>query len=715
MNEEYSEHRSALARQAAAKIQRAKIVSFDIFDTLIGRIVASPSDVFTLMEADLEKLIGTKVSNFPGLRREAEKRAKESALDNDGREDVSLVEIYEVVAQLLELSPKLMGQAAQIEMDWERKCLVPRDVGKMLFKMARAAHKDIVLVSDMYLPRDFIEDVLTQNGYGNWVHFYLSSETGTTKAIGTIFGDVLTDFNCCPEDLLHIGDNGHGDVAVPNKRGIKTFHVPRTTDQLKSRFSFSKKIHRRMVSENRTLSKSVVAQTISDRIFAGFPSNVPCAFKGDPFEFGYSTLGPLVLSFSRWLKANAEMQGCDKLLFLSRDGKILKSAFDLIYPDAEIKTDYVYASRRIANVSSIKKDWDIRKIADQPIYSTMLSTYCQYRFGLRREMLDRDFLRSLGITNVDLSIGNKFDREILLQILLHHREIIFDESRAQADKYSRYLKSHVGGAKKAGIVDIGYAATMQAAISMLIGAPVRGYYLASSVQALGKNIRPEHMAAFLESFGEGQASGLHLGINSHRFFYETLICSDEDSFEGFQTGLTKTIPEFSTDLDALNRKAFVTLAHAGALAFCEEFVARWPLPLNEFWLPGDASVCALDSFLKEPVPGDLSAFMDVEFEDKYGPSLKRVLVASDQLRARTRVSEIWKEGAEVWSRSKQNNKKIQVIKKETRLWRGMRKWEAILVRSVSSEKKFRKYNRDRTSYFSESSIRVVRQYGRLFD
>jgi hypothetical protein len=70
-------------------------------------------------------------------------------------------------------------------------------------------------------------------------------------------------------------------------------------------------------------------------------------FGRDPEVFGYVILGPLLAGFADWLHEGAIDQGIEKLGFLTREGPILRSAYEALYPNSQIETSTVVASRRI--------------------------------------------------------------------------------------------------------------------------------------------------------------------------------------------------------------------------------------------------------------------------------------------------------------------------------------------------------------------------------
>ena len=87
------------------KIDCHKIISFDLFDTLIKRNVVSPTDIFRIVELD------TKCRNFAYDRIEAEEKARKVTIN----EEVTLQEIYDCLPYDDVKKKYLLGQELETE------------------------------------------------------------------------------------------------------------------------------------------------------------------------------------------------------------------------------------------------------------------------------------------------------------------------------------------------------------------------------------------------------------------------------------------------------------------------------------------------------------------------------------------------------------------------------------------------------------------------
>ena len=64
-------------------------------------------------------------------------------------------------------------------------------------------------------------------------------------------------------------------------------------------------------------------------------------------RLGFTYGGPLCLAFIEWFYPLLKENKFSDVLFISRDGWILKKVFEILYPNSKIKAHYIYASREI--------------------------------------------------------------------------------------------------------------------------------------------------------------------------------------------------------------------------------------------------------------------------------------------------------------------------------------------------------------------------------
>lgn len=673
------------------KIDRYPIISFDIFDTLIERVYSSPSAIFKVMENN-PLVRNTGVVNFAGLRRQAEKDARAEA-EEAGNEEIGLADIYKFVGRYCGLAQDLLDRLMALEIATETAALREARMGRLMYDYALKLNKRVILTSDMYLSRETVISFLKKNDFLDYDRLYLSSDYNKTKRTGTLFKLVLEDLAVPASDILHIGDNPLGDFSVPEGLGITTLRILRPGDRMENDYTFTRKI-KEQLSQSMTLERSYVLREIQSSIFDLKLSERKCF--DNPWHFGSAMLGPLVLGAVTWIKRECEKDNIDKILFLSRDGKVFKEAFDVLYPD-EIPTEYVYSSRRAASVASFANEWDIQRVLNKRYYTQTLHHYLSYNFGLTAEDLE---------SLPDCDISGNTDPAILRETVMSYKDTILEHSRLQHRYYLDYLKKRVGNARNLAVVDIGYAGTMQKSISVLLGKKVKGYYLATDVSLLENGLTGEDAKGYLSDLTPNKEQD-PLGINKNRFFYEAIICSEENSFLGF----TPEGEFLFSDFEDPFRKKFVRLAHEGAVDYCRKFAEFWDRSVP-FSLSGRDACCALDNFLDYPVPQDLVLFDNIEFEDQVAPALKRVMLTREP---RAGVREIWVKGAEMLHNMQENiaRKKALDAEAAAAAKKNAHKVEKWLLRKFLSQKKFEKYSRDRKAFFLDSRSGVVKAYAKM--
>ena len=293
--------------EATSADAELKVVSFDLFDTLLIRPFVRPTDLFRLME---------RIHDVPGF---ADRRIR---AERDAREAVghrvTLDDIYAQMPDLLDCKGR--------ECEMEVSLVMPnRDMVEELDSY-RAQGKKIALASDMYLPRGTIERMLEKSRIC-YDALFISSDVGKSKHDGTLFRHMLAHFEIGPDEMLHIGDNRYSDYRIPRSLGIRASHrVSPIKRYLKSHFD-----ERRFLKRNDPLTASIIVAMDMLR-----------SAESDPWrELGGRYGGPLVYSYSKYL-VDHHGEG-SLLLFAARDGYSTEKAVNLL--DQSIPTGYAYVQR----------------------------------------------------------------------------------------------------------------------------------------------------------------------------------------------------------------------------------------------------------------------------------------------------------------------------------------------------------------------------------
>lgn len=687
---------------------RTKMVSFDVFDTLLERSCASPKDVFGLMESEATELSGGKIREFRKLRVLAEKTAIDAAAREE-REDTDLNAIYAELRSLANLSLQEEQAIKNCELEVESEVLKVRDAGKKLYEEAVRAGLHIVLVSDMYLPSAFIEQRLEDAGYRSHTTLYLSSELGVTKREGGLFAHVLRAERLRPEEVLHIGDNPLGDVEVPKRLGLKTQHLPRAMSILRddeTRDALVRSSSRRAASVHDSMLLGLYAKRFySDPALSHQSGSL---FDGDPFQLGYGGLGPSIVGFTTWLHRQVRRDGIERLVFLARDARICKSVYDTLFggsPDA-CETQYALASRRSAWGATLYCRADLATMLTHPVRSTTLGDWLGSRFALKPADLDLEAIRSAGFPSEFHKIGDKTDRNALEQVVLAHEARILERSRMERELLREYYEGLApDDGRKWAIVDLGYAGSMQRALQRILGRDVGGYYYATFKTA-SVELRSQVFRGFVGD--RIPPSGVGHPICQHRFLMETFFCAPEPSFLHFERGSEGRVEaRFSDVVEDERRRRVVRSIQEGALALARDVRTHYPSYLRDLDLDAYGSIAWLDDMLRRPNPVDAAILEGVVFEDSVGGTEKRYVLAPHGSNAQS----IWQQAAAARAESQQlalSSSRWQAV-----AGRVLVKAEQQVVARLQGKKKAKKLKRGRELFFRDSKHRAARIYEEL--
>lgn len=89
---------------------------------------------------------------------------------------------------------------------------------------------------------------------------------------------------------------------------------------------------------------------------------------------GYEVVGPILYGFIKWLFNQARHQGIKQILFMSREGYLLKKAYDLLNLNREIPSLYLEVSRRSLTVPSFTLKPSLQSIIESLANNARVTT-----------------------------------------------------------------------------------------------------------------------------------------------------------------------------------------------------------------------------------------------------------------------------------------------------------------------------------------------------
>lgn len=500
-----------------------KAVAFDIFDTLLVRPLVNAESTKRLVAQQAGATLGDLYLDY---RASAEGRARERA----GR-DVSLDAIYEELQRLTGINDQERRQLQSLEERIEMASVSARPEALALFNHARSLGKPILLISDMFLPRDCIEQMLLSNGIAGWTAFYLSNEVGVRKDQGELYRHVLAERRLASEALMMIGDNERSDFQIPDDLGIRTLHVLRPTELARGLPKFRSLVEdceRHPELDRELMLGLLLRRNFSPLTYAGQP--VRSLTRDDAVLLGYNVLGPLLVSFADWLQHTARRDGIAQLHFLSREGKLIKAAYELWCEGQEDApaAHYLVLSRRAITMARLAGLDDILRVARPTYFANSLENFLESRFGYqlsaqrRRELIDAGLWHEGQQVEV---IDN--DTRALRQVLEALQGDLLQQAAQERPAMMAYLQSTaLGQDGSAAVVDVGYSGTIQAQLTGLLERQVHGYYFITD-KDIGQALEP--LGVWAQGCFLDQSTRQQPGAELYRqsFQLEKLLSADD--------------------------------------------------------------------------------------------------------------------------------------------------------------------------------------------
>lgn len=320
--------------------------SFDVFDTLITRMTATPEGIFAVMGYHIKRdKIYSGISshirdNFYTLRIEAEKVARFHN-ESIGKEEIVLEDIYEALSMSGDLDKPLREKLCRLEVETELSNVLPVLINIERLKKLLAQRERVILVSEMYLPEKSIRQMLVKvDRIFEELPLYVSSELSAKKCTGSLYRKIKELEKVEYSSWIHYGDNYFQDVQVPRSLGICTKRV---------------KTEPWMIHEKKTLK--MFASQPAWQLIAGCARYTRAAYeeKGTAARMGSSICAPLIFGYVNWMLQECGKKGIRRLYFIARDGYLPKIIADKIIASKNlpIETHYIYGSRRVWRMSSL--------------------------------------------------------------------------------------------------------------------------------------------------------------------------------------------------------------------------------------------------------------------------------------------------------------------------------------------------------------------------
>lgn len=490
------------------------VISFDVFDTLILRPFDDPKSVFFLL-GEIHKC-----PSFKRYRILSEKLARQEAYQNTGCNEVTLYDIYRKMQRFVILD---IEKAVELEIQTELNLAFANPYMKNVFMQAKNLGKKIIAVSDMYLPHEVIEKMLLKCGYSGFDKIFVSNEYGKSKRSGGLYDEVK---QYCGEEsrILHIGDNIAADRASAKKCGIDA----RLYRNVNARGNYHRAFE--MTSLIGSAYRGIVNAKLQngDKSYSAF------------YEYGYAYAGFLALGYCNYIHNYVTSHNIQRVLFLSRDGYILKKVYDSLFGDG--KSSYVYWSRSAATKLTVKH-----------FRNELLLRYIKYK--IPRNITVNQVLAAMDLPQMAKPLADSGiasdegltdeNYESIVSVFTDNWDIVVSAYEQSNKAAKKYYEQVLDGCSSACVVDIGWAASGFSALRYLVedewklGCKLSGLVAGSTYLHDMDIIESQLADGVISSYMFSQRTNpeirkIHNVRRMYAVFTEIMLSAPQPSFLGFR-------------------------------------------------------------------------------------------------------------------------------------------------------------------------------------
>lgn len=336
------------------KQEKRNLYSFDIFDTLISRKVLDPIGIHYYVKEKIESenygFDKYFVANYPELRRSAELNLREyytrtKIARKSLKVEIQFDEIFKRLQSVYSITDEQIEILKKLEIAAELENVIPLTDQIDKVKELLQKGEKVILISDMYLPKDIITKMLKKaDPILGKIDLYLSSEYGYQKADSLLYQEIYQkfgkDYNF--DEWIHTGDNPKADFTMAKKMKIKPYKVERL--------------------EFNEYEKDIINHINS---YDAYLIAAQCARFRDKHrnlkeQFVYSYISFLFVPYVEWALNHAKNEKDEIVYFVSRDGHQLKRIADVVNKEENLNLslEYFYGSRKCWRIPSFIDEID---------------------------------------------------------------------------------------------------------------------------------------------------------------------------------------------------------------------------------------------------------------------------------------------------------------------------------------------------------------------
>ena len=438
-----------------------RLVSVDIFDTVLTRTVGHPIAVFLLLgrlQAD-RGITPLSAEVFARARWDAEQRSR---LHHG--EATSYRHILDELAWALGLGADAVAALEGAELSLEERLLCAVPGAHAWLAEVRAGFSKAVFVSDTYFPTEFLQRQLVRHGlWQRGDSLYASWEVGREKRSARLYGMVARREGVRRRQLVHVGNNPHADGSAARRAGVRAAPA---TDANINRYE---EILERSSFATSGLSSLFAGASRLARLQAPAPSPADVTIR----DVAAGVAAPILVGYVLHVLRDAARRGIGRLYFVSRDGEVLLDIARTLAPKmgCEVDMRYLFGSRQAWNLPGLydvtdeQLDW-ILFPTDFRSVGSVLARVALTPDDVEPVLAAAGFPAESWSANLDESQLCALGKLLQQQPL---RGLVVARAAERRPRLQRYLAQEgLGGDGSYGIVDIGWFGRMGAGLSELL-------------------------------------------------------------------------------------------------------------------------------------------------------------------------------------------------------------------------------------------------------
>jgi FMN phosphatase YigB (HAD superfamily) len=518
------------------RLANTRLLSLDVFDTLLFRTWQRPEDVFLEVgrRAGAAGLLrrGIGAGEFASLRQTAQARTYATL----GREP-RLEDIY----ALLPVGPA--DALIAIEEAAEADAVVLNPSIDALVAECNAIGIPVVLLSDMYLGEQRVQALLARAGFDvdrRVSRLLVSVDQGGYKMTGALYQKLAGLFPTIPPAaMLHIGDNLRADVTSARAAGLHAVHYDVIRHDPDATLALEE-----LVAGDR------LPELASLRRLAGSLAGHRAPADARWFRTGAHVLGPFLAALVDWALDEAVADGITLIAPLMREGHLLapmlRAAVDARGLDITIAP--LYVSRQAVALAAVTdtRGQLLERLLDGRRQFTVGDLFALIGAAMPADLEPYGRTLTTSADTVQVAPGTSLRQRIATHLTTEPlQEHLADLVRAERSRLVRYLDGALAGHEKVATLDVGFFGQIQRSIDAVLrleGRPVRcthlfafGHGPVADDALAGRDVR---------TFAGGYGGDADLVRTIHRSapVLEQLLQGPEGSTVGYRVADRRAIP-----------------------------------------------------------------------------------------------------------------------------------------------------------------------------